>query len=195
MSGTTPRTWIPFDPSLADNMGDYVRNNLDFLKDRQEDLILSVKDLNLFKADNLAFQAAAVHYAVYDMTTLRHTTSRSFERLDSTLGITLTPLSDLVLFTVQFQVRFGSSQGKAEFGVWKDSASYSLNYSGGDGNKSTFFQASEPEYVYYTVPVAVVRNQQVSLYPSWRFTGSRSDVKTLSTVPMILIVQDVGAYE
>ncbi len=189
---TTPKTWQPYDPSLADNMGDYVRNNLDFLRERQEDLMSSVKDLNTFKAQNLAFQAAAVHYVVYQMSRPRYSSS-SFARVHPRWGITLTPLTDLLLFTVQFDVGLNAS-GRSDFGVWKDEGAYSLNYSTSEGSEHVFHRLGrgDAETAHYTVPVTVTRNQQVSLYPAWSTSGKA--IRTGNNMPMILLVQDVGSY-
>ena len=191
MAWTPPKTWVTNDPLIASDYNTHFRDNLNYLKGRQDDLVSKVGPINT------VFNAAGTHYAVFDMTTQRSTTSGTFARIDSTLGITLTPVSDLVLFTVQFLVLPDASNMRLGCGVWKDSASYSLNYSGGGGSTNTFFVASldGDTPVHYTAPVTVARNQQVSLYPSWRRMQGDSLIKTRPFMPMILIVQEVGAYE
>ena len=199
MAWTTPKTWSNLDPLVASEFNTQFRDNLNELRAQTEDVQPKVT------AQQAIFTGSTVHRAVYDMSTNRNTSSQSLARIDSTLVLTFTPVSDLVLFTVQFAVRM-SEDRSIKCGVWKNNAAYSLPYTGGGGSADAFFwwMADEENVggvnigwggmVHYVVPMPMVRGQVVSLYPSWA-SAQGGSINTRSEAPMILTAVDVGAYE
>lgn len=193
MAWTPPKTWVRQDPLLAEEYNTQFRDNLNYLKGRQDDIAPKVNALYPG-----VYQSAKAHRAVLDMSTQRTVNSTTFARVHSTLGITFTPQTDEVLFSVQFAV-YVTEHRTIHCGVWKDSAAYAFSFSSGNGSSDAAFyhrvragNNDDPRFqgsIQYVAPVSVVRNQQVSLYPSWK-----GNAVTLNETPMFLIVEEVGSY-
>ena len=192
MAWTTPKTWSNLDPLVASEFNTQFRDNLNALRAQSEDVQPKMNQVYP------VFTGAKVHRAVYDMSTNRSTGSQTLVRVDSTLVLTFTPLSDEVLFSVQFAARLGEGNN-VSCGIWKDNASYSIPFSSGNGSMDVMFfyevrpgSNDNPYFegaVHYMAPVSVTRGQSVSLYPSWK-----GNVRTDSVLPMILMAQEIGAF-
>lgn len=194
MAWTTPKTWVTQDPLNATVMNTHLRDNLNALRAQTEDVQPKVTQMYPI------FTGALVHRAVHSMTTQRSYSSAALAQVHSSLSLTFTALSDEVLFSVQFAVDLDAGQ-QYNFGIWKDSASYSLAL---DGGGTTAVVASykghsgasvDAVWVNYAAPVSVSRGQSVTLYPTWGGTGTLQTSPTShSSAPMILIAQEIGAF-
>ncbi len=213
MMTTPPTNWTPFDPSLADNMGDYVRNNLDFLKDRQEDLMSSVNELNTFKAQISGVnQSSKLHYAVIGIdsaVSLTLTNKKTLMLWHSKVKLTFTPLTDLVLFRVQLTMEFDGSldDQKWKFGLHKDSADVSIadtdSISGTVGSDPVLASVelssrNEPYFIAYEAPLPMTRNVAVSISPTVGHSEPSHrrgrSVSLVNPSKVILMALDVGLY-
>lgn len=192
MAWTTPKTWVTQDPLNANVMNTHLRDNLNALRAQTEDAQPKVTQMYPI------FTGAKVHRAIYSMATQRERTGTSLAKIDESLSLTFTALSDEVLFSVQFAVDLDAGQ-QYSFGVWKGNGAYSLALDGG-GTTSVFASCKghdniDAVWVHYSALVSVSRGQSVTLYPTWGGTGTlQTPPTTHSTAPMILMAQEVGAF-
>ena len=184
MAWTTPKTWSNLDPLVASEFNTQFRDNLNALRAQTED---SESKLDIVYP---RLTASRLHHAFHSMATQRSrgTPNSALAKIDETLKLTFTALTDEVLFTAHFHVN--DDDGVMSFGVWKDSASYLFDLVGG-GTADVVFQRRG--YVTYTMPVAVSRGQAVTLWPSWA-GGTQRGIRTAAGIPMLLMALEVGAF-
>ena len=188
-------------------MGDYVRNNLDLLRERQDDLRSSVKDLNTFKAQTLSVnQTGSLFYAVIGIPSSHsdrvRITSRTLTPWHANIKLTFTPQSDEVLFAVQLslegygargghEVRFGLRQGDTDLTL-QDTA----RTIGDLGSSTTMAKVTRkhggPSLARYEVPLSVTRNVEITISPTVSVSGGGVTFENPSQV--LLTALDVGSY-